>query len=112
MVFCLVTLNLWDRIFKMFPELRDLTYVDDETTIGRFSQVLKLTVVSQSVFQSDCNLDFNTVKTMILAKGPTTRHVYERAQHFLQNDHDLQVIANDFTQEMFTVQGIEVLGPF
>jgi hypothetical protein len=95
----------------LFPELRGLAYVDDETTIGRFSQVLKLTVVSQSVFQSDCNLDFNTVKTMILAKGPTTRHVYERAQHFLQSDPDLQVIANDFIPEkMITVQGIEVMG--
>ena len=49
---------------------------------------------------------------MILAKDPIVRHVYERAHHFLQNEPDLQVIANDFTQEMFTVQGIEVLGPF
>jgi hypothetical protein len=49
-------------------------------------------------------------KTMILTKGPTSRHVYERAQHFLQNDPDLQDVVNDFTQEMFTVQGIEVLG--
>ena len=30
--------------------------------------------------------------------------------HFLQNDPDLQDIANDFTPEMFSVQGIEVLG--
>ena len=29
---------------------------------------------------------------------------------FLQNDPELQVIVNDFTQEMFTVQVIEVLG--
>jgi hypothetical protein len=50
------------------------------------------------------------VKTMILTKGPTARHVYERDQHFLQRDPELQGIANDFTQEMFTVQGIEVLG--
>ena len=49
-------------------------------------------------------------KTMILAKGPTARHVYERAQHFLQNHPDLQGIANDFTPEMFSVKGIEVLG--
>jgi hypothetical protein len=45
-------------------------------------------------------------KTMILATGRTARHVYERAQCFLQNDPDLQGIANDFTPEMFTVQGI------
>jgi hypothetical protein len=48
---------------------------------------------------------------MILAKGSTTRHVYERAQHFLQSDPDLQVITNDFIPEkMITVQGIEVMG--
>ncbi len=47
---------------------------------------------------------------MILAKGPTTRHVYERAQYFLQNDPELQGKKNDFTPEMFSVQGIEVLG--
>jgi hypothetical protein len=48
-------------------------------------------------------------KTEFFAKDPTDRHVYERAQYFLQTDPDLQVIANDFTPEMFTVKGIEVL---
>jgi hypothetical protein len=110
MVFYIVTLHLWDRIFKMFPELRGLAYADDETTIGRLSQVLKLAAVSKPVFKSDGNLDFNMSKTMILTKDPTSRYVYERTQHFLQNDPDLQVIANDFTPEMFTIQGSEVLG--
>jgi hypothetical protein len=50
------------------------------------------------------------VKTEFLAKGPTVRHVFERAQYFLQTDPDLQGIVNDFTPEMFTVTGIEVLG--
>jgi hypothetical protein len=77
MVFCLVTLHLWGQIFKMFPELRALAYTDDETTIGRLSQVLKLAVVSKSLFKSDDNLDFNMDKTVILAKDPTARHVYE-----------------------------------
>jgi hypothetical protein len=49
-------------------------------------------------------------KTEFLAKGPTTRHVYERAQYFLQTDPDLQVIVNGFTPEMFMTTGIEVLG--
>jgi hypothetical protein len=74
---------------------------------------LKLTTVSKPVFKLDGNLDFNMGKTMILAKGPTTRHVYERVQYFLQpglNESDLQGITNDFTPEMFSVQGIEVLG--
>ena len=108
MVFCLV--HLWGRIYKMFPELRVLVYADDDNTIGRFSQVLKLAAVSKLIFKLDGNLDFNMGKTMILAKGPTARHVYARAQRFLQNDPDLQYIANDFTREMFSVQGIEVLG--
>ena len=42
MVYSLVTLHLWVRIFKMFPELRGLSYSDDGTTIGRLSQDLKL----------------------------------------------------------------------
>ena len=49
-------------------------------------------------------------KTEFLAKGPSDRHVYERAQYFLQNDPDLQSIVNDFTPDMFTTTGIEVLG--
>jgi hypothetical protein len=62
------------------------------------------------VFKSDGNLDFNMGKTEFLAKGPTVRHVYERAQCFLQTDPDLQVIVNNFTPDMFTTTGIEVLG--
>ena len=49
-------------------------------------------------------------KTEFLAKGPTSRHVFERAQYYLQTDPDLQGIANDFTPEMFTATGFEVLG--
>ena len=49
-------------------------------------------------------------KTEFLAKGPTARHVYERARYFLQTDPDLQGIANDFTPDMFMTTGIEVLG--
>jgi hypothetical protein len=81
----------------MFPELRGLAYADDTTTIGRFWQALKLPGVSKPVFKSDGNLDFNMGKTEFLAKGPTARHVFERAQYFLQTDPDLQGIANDFT---------------
>ena len=50
-------------------------------------------------------------KSKFLAKGPISdRHVYERVQHFLRTDPELQVISNDFTPEMFTVEVIEVLG--
>ena len=94
----------------MFPELRDLAYADDGTIIGRLSQALKLATVSKPVFKSDGNLEFNMGKTEFLAKGPTARHVYERAQYFLQTDPDLQGIVNDFTLDMFTTTGIEVLG--
>jgi hypothetical protein len=88
MVYSLVTLHLWGRIFKMFPELRGLSYSDDGTTIGRLSQVLKLATVSKPVFKLlrlDGNLDLNMGKTEFLVKGPTTRHVYQRAQYFLQD---------------------------
>jgi hypothetical protein len=110
MVFCLATLHLWGGIFKNFPELRGLAYADDGNIIGRLSQALKLTAASKPMFKLDGNLDFNMGKTMILAKGPTARHVYERAQYFLQTDPDLQDIANDSTPEMFSVQGMEALG--
>jgi hypothetical protein len=78
MVYCLVTLHIWGRIFKMFPALRGLAYADDATTIGRLSQALKLAAVSKPVFKSDGNLDFNMGKTEFLAKDPTARHVFER----------------------------------
>jgi len=90
----------------MFPDLRGLAYADDATIIGRLSQALKLAAVSKPMFKSDGNLDFNMDKTEFLAKGPTARHVFERAQYFLQTDPDLQGIVNDFTPEMFTVTGI------
>ena len=47
---------------------------------------------------------------MFLTKDTTARHVYDRANFFLQNDPSLQDIAHDFTLNMFSVQGIEVLG--
>ena len=40
----------------------------------------------------------------------SARHLYERTQPFLRTDPALQHMANDFTPEMFTVEGIEVLG--
>ena len=72
---------------------------------------MKLVAASQPTFKLDGNLDFNMGKTKFLAKGPiSARHVYERAQHFLRTDPELQGILNDFTPEMFTVEGIVVLG--
>jgi hypothetical protein len=111
MVYCLVTLDIWGRIFKMFPELRDLAYADDATTIGRLSKALKLADVSKPVFKSDDNLDFYMGKTEFLAKCPTARHVYERSQYFFQTDPNLQVIVNDFTPEMFTATESKCWGP-
>jgi hypothetical protein len=110
MVYCLVTLHLWGRIFKLFPEIRGLPYADDGTIIGRISQALKLAAVSKPGFKLDGNLDFNMSKTEFLTKAPSSRHVYERVLYFLHNDPDLQHIVNDFSPEMFTTTGIEVLG--
>jgi hypothetical protein len=42
-------------------------------------------------------------------QGTTGRHVYERADFFLQNDRILQDIVHDFTFNMFSVEGIEIL---
>ena len=83
----------------MFPELQGLTrtYTDDETTIVRVSQVLKIAVVRNQVFKLDGNLDFNMGKTKFLGKSPMHRHVYERDQYLIQTDPDLQVIVHDFT---------------
>ena len=79
MVFCLVTLHHWGRIFKMFPELEGLAYANDGNIIGRLSQALKLTALSKPVFKLDENLDFNMGKTMILTKDLKVHvesHVY------------------------------------
>jgi hypothetical protein len=63
------------------------------------------------MFKEDGNLDFNMGKTKFLAKGTiSARHLYERAQHFLRTIPAIRHLANEFTQEMFTVEGIEVLG--
>jgi hypothetical protein len=96
----------------MLPELRVLAYADDETTIGRLSQAMKLVGASQPMFKEDDNLDFNMDKNKFLTKGPiSARHLYERAQHFLRTDPVLQHIeTKDFTLDMFTVEAIEVLG--
>ncbi len=113
MVYCLVTLHLLGRIFELFPQLqgrRVLAYEDDGTIIGRLSQSLKLATVRNPVFKLDGNLDFNMSKTEFLGKGPSARHVYERSQYFFQTDPDLQNIVNDFSPDMFTTTGIEVLG--
>ena len=70
MVFCHVTLHLWGRVFKMFPDLRGLAFADDGNIIGRLSQALRLIAASKPVFKLDGNLDFNLGKTMLLAKVP------------------------------------------
>ena len=70
---------------------------------------MKVIEESKPVFKLDGNLDFNLGKTMFLAKGTTARHVYQRAEFFLQTDPSLQDIAHDFTFNMFSVEGIEIL---
>jgi hypothetical protein len=62
------------------------------------------------VFKNDANLVFNINKTKILAKGPSTDHLFERGKHFLDTDPDLADISHHFTRDMFTTEGIEVLG--
>ena len=52
----------------------------------------------------------NIGKTKVLAKGPTVDHVFELAKHFLDTDPDLADMTHHFTRDMFTTEGIEVLG--
>ena len=74
------------------------------------SITLKFIALLKSVFKKDGNLDFNIGKTKILVEGPTAQHIFNHAKHFLDNDPDLQEIANDFTLDMFKDEGIEVHG--
>ena len=98
------------NVFKKFHDLRGLAFADDGNVIGRLSQALRLISELKPGFKLDGNLDFNLGKTMFLTKGTTVRHVYDRAQFFLQNDPSLQDIAHDLTSNMFSVEGIEVMG--
>jgi hypothetical protein len=81
MVFCLVTLHLWGRIFGKFPEIKDLAYTDDDNIIAKLLTSLKLISMLALVFKKDVNLVFNISKTKVLAKGPLADHLFERAKH-------------------------------
>jgi hypothetical protein len=63
--------------------------------------------VSRTVFVRRGNKE---KKTFARVRGISARHLYERSQIFLQSDPVLQHMANVFTPEIFTVEGIEVLG--
>ncbi len=102
MIFCLVTLHLWGHIFGKFPEIKDLTYTDDDNIIVKLSTVLKFISMLDPVFKKDVNLVLNISKTKVLAKGPSADHLFERAKHFLDTDPDLVDIAYHFTRDMFT----------
>jgi hypothetical protein len=62
----------------MFPGLRDLAYSDDETTIGRISQVLKLVTVSNPVFKADTSPPRNTVYVRCVVRTPKDRDEVNR----------------------------------
>ena len=97
MVFCLVTLHLWGRIFGKFPEIKGLAYADNGSITAKLSTGLKIMSMLTLVFKEDGNLNFNIGKTKVLPKGPTADHVFERAKHFLDTDPDLASIAHHFT---------------
>ncbi len=75
MIFCLVTLHLWGRIFWKFPEIKGLSYADDGNIIVKLSTVLKLISMQASVFKNDANL-INICKTKVLSKGPSADHLF------------------------------------
>jgi hypothetical protein len=84
-----------------------LDYVHDGNII---TTTLKFISVLTSVFKKVGNLDFNISKTKVLVKGTSTDHLFEYTNHFLDTDLDLVDIAHHFTRDMFTTEGIEVLG--
>jgi hypothetical protein len=110
MIFCLVTLHLWGRIFGKFPEIKGLTYSDDGNIIVKLSTSLKLISILVTVFKKDENLVFNINKTKVLVKGTSADHLFEYVKHFLDTDPDLEDIVHHFRRDMFTTEGIEVLG--
>jgi hypothetical protein len=63
-----------------------------------------------TVFKKDGKLVLNIGKTKFLTKEPSTDHLFERANHFLDTDPDLADISHHFTCDMFKTEGIEVLG--
>ena len=72
--------------------------------------VRRIISILTPVFKIDGNLDFNIGKTKFLSKGSTVDHVLERAKKFLDTDPDFTDIDHHFTRDMFTTEGIEVVG--
>ena len=106
-----------------FPEIKGLEYTDDDKIIGPLSQTLKLISVLKPTFKKKWvlkpifNLDFkiSTRQRSSLTESQQNtmcliRHVFDQTQHFFECDPDLQEIDQDFTLDMFTVEGTEVLG--
>ena len=56
MVFCLVMLHLWGRIFGKFPDPKGLAYADDGNIISTLSKALKLIAALKSVFKKDMEI--------------------------------------------------------
>jgi len=87
MVFCIVSLHLWGRVFGKFLDTKGLAYADDGSIIAKLSIALKIISMLAPIFKKDANLHFNIGKTKVLAKGPSADHLFERAKHFLDTDH-------------------------
>ena len=86
--FCLVTLHLWGRIFKKFPDLRGLAYADDGNIIGPISQTLSLGHISE--LNQGFKMDGNLVPDLRALHHVTCMNGFN---FFLQNDPNLQDIA-------------------
>jgi hypothetical protein len=96
MIFCLVTLHLWGRIFGKFPVIKGLAYADDGNVIAKLSTALKLISTLAPVFKKVANLVFNISKTKVLVKGPSVDHLFENTKHFLDTYPDLLDITHHF----------------
>jgi hypothetical protein len=51
MVFCIVSLHLWGRVFGKFLDTKGLAYADDGSIIAKLSIALKIISMLASIFK-------------------------------------------------------------
>jgi hypothetical protein len=86
------------------PEIKGLAYADDGNIIAKLSTAFKLISMLAPVFKKDANHQRFSLRV------PRQTICLNAQKHFLDTDPDLADIAHHFTRDMFTTEGIEVLG--
>jgi hypothetical protein len=110
MIFCLVTLHLWGRIFGKFPEIKGLAYADDGNVIAKLSTALKLISMLAPVFKKDANSFLISARQRFSLRVPRQTICLNVQNISSTPTLTLGDVAHHFTRDMFTTEGIEVLG--